>query len=57
MGDATAIGGEMQAEIDELAELAPVGAGASTQGTASGGIAQPGGAEGEPPPLAPKGKK
>ena len=28
MGDATAIGGQVQAEVDELAELAPVGAGA-----------------------------
>jgi hypothetical protein len=57
MGDATAIGGQVQAEIDELAELAPVGAAASTQGTASGGVAQPGGPEGEPAPVQPKGKK
>jgi hypothetical protein len=52
MGDATAIGGQVQAEIDELAELAPIGAGggggAGNQGTANGGIAQPGGPEGEP---------
>jgi hypothetical protein len=58
MGDATAIGGQVQAEIDELAELAPVGA-ASTgnQGTASGGAAQPGGLEGEPSPTPQKGKQ
>ena len=46
MGDATAIGGQVQAEIDELAELAPIGAGgggsAGSQGAANGGIAQPG---------------
>lgn len=58
MGDATAIGGQVQAEIDELAELAPIGAAAGNQGTASGGLAQPGGAEGEPTPTAPQaGKK
>jgi hypothetical protein len=62
MGDATAIGGQVQAEIDELAELAPIGAGggggAGNQGTANGGIAQPGGPEGEPTPSTPqKGKK
>jgi putative cell wall binding repeat protein len=61
MGDATAIGGRVQAEIDELAELAPVssaGGGASpNQGTANGGVAQPGGAEGEQAPAPPKGKK
>ena len=59
MGDATAIGGQVQAEIDELAELAPVGAAATgNQGTASGGVAQPGGAESEPVPTTPqKGKK
>jgi hypothetical protein len=51
MGDATAIGGQVQAEIDELAELAPLGAAAGTQGTAGGGIAQPGGAESEPNPA------
>ena len=48
MGDATAIGGEVQAEVDELAELAPIGAAAP--GTSTGGIAQPGGPEGEPTP-------
>lgn len=64
MGDATAIGGQVQAEIDELAELTPIGAGgggggaAGNQGTANGGVAQPGGPEGEPNPTAPQsGKK
>jgi hypothetical protein len=57
MGDATAIGGQVQAEIDELAELAPIGAGAGSQGTAGGGIAQPGGAESETTPTTPQGGK
>jgi hypothetical protein len=59
MGDATAIGGRVQAEIDELAELAPIGATAGNQGTANGGIAQPGGPEGEPnaTTTTPSGKK
>ena len=63
MGDATAIGGQVQAEIDELAELAPIGAGgggggaAANQGTANGGVAQPGGLEGEPNPTAPQTRK
>jgi hypothetical protein len=57
MGDATAIGGQVQAEVDELAELAPVGEGAGNQGTATGGIAQPGGAESETTPTPPGGKK
>jgi hypothetical protein len=60
MGDATAIGGQAQAEIDELAELAPIGASAGNQGTAKSGIAQPGGPEGEPNPTTtttPSGKK
>jgi hypothetical protein len=56
MGDATAIGGQVQAEVDELAELAPVGD-AAAQGTVKGGVAQPGGLEGEPPPAVQKGKK
>src|SRR5262249_7955152 len=47
MGDATAIGGQVQAEVDELAELAQIGAAAGNQGTAAGGLAQPGGAESE----------
>lgn len=55
MGDATAIGGQVQAEVDELAELAPIGAG--SQGTAGGGIAQPGGPEGEPTTTTPGKKK
>jgi ell wall binding domain 2 (CWB2) len=57
MGDATAIGGQAQAEVDELAELAQVGGAAGTQGTAGGGVAQPGGAESEPNPTPQKGKK
>jgi Cell wall binding domain 2 (CWB2) len=57
MGDATAIGGQVQAEVDELAELAQIGSAAGTQGTASGGVAQPGGVEGEPNPTPQKGKK
>jgi hypothetical protein len=57
MGDATAIGGQVQAEIDELAELAQVGSTAGAQGTASGGAAQPSGPEGEPNPTPQKGKK
>jgi hypothetical protein len=57
MGDATAIGGQVQAEIDELAELAPIG-NASGQGTVNGGgVAQPGGAESETTPSQGKGKK
>jgi ell wall binding domain 2 (CWB2) len=55
MGDATAIGGEVQAEIDELAELSEIGQ-AGAQGTASGGFAQPGGAEDEPVPKPQRGK-
>jgi hypothetical protein len=57
MGDATAIGGEVQAEVDQLAELAQIGSAAGNQGTASGGVAQPGGLEGEPNPTPQKGKK
>jgi hypothetical protein len=56
MGDASAIGGQVQAEADELAELAPIGAGAAGQGTTSGGAAQPGGPEGEPNVTPQKGK-
>jgi hypothetical protein len=56
MGDATAIGGEVQAEVDELAELAPVG-NAGGEGAAAGGAAQPGAPESEPIPTQPKGKK
>jgi len=57
MGDATAIGGQVQAEVDELAELAQIGAAAGNQGTAAGGLAQPGGAESEPNPIPQNGKK
>jgi hypothetical protein len=58
MGDATAIGGQVQAEVDELAELAPIGQAAGNQGAAGGGIAQPGGPEGEPTTTTPQsGKK
>jgi len=57
MGDATAIGGQVQAEVDELAELAQIGSAGGNQGTATGGIAQPGGLEGEPSPTPQKGKK
>jgi hypothetical protein len=56
MGDATAIGGQVQAEVDELAELAPVG-NAGGQDTGVGGVVQPGGAESEPNPAPQKGKK
>jgi hypothetical protein len=55
MGDATAIGGQVQAEIDELAELAPISEGG--QGAISGGVVQPGGVESEPPPTPQKGSK
>jgi ell wall binding domain 2 (CWB2) len=54
MGDATAIGGQVQAEIDELAELAPIGGGG--QGTAGGGV-QPGAPESEPLPTPQKDKR
>jgi hypothetical protein len=56
MGDATAIGGEVQAEVDELAELAPVDT-TSAQGAPAGGVGQGGGAESEPAPVPQKGKK
>jgi len=57
MGDATAIGGEVQAAVDQLAELAPIGETAG-QGNTGGGIAQPGTPESEPTPTSPqKGKK
>ena len=57
MGDATAIGGQVQAEVDELAELAPIGERRPDQGTAAGGIAQPGGLESEPNPTPAEGQK
>jgi hypothetical protein len=55
MGDATAIGGQVQAQVDELAELAPVG---NAGGQGAGGAVQPGTPESEPNPTAPqKGRK
>jgi putative cell wall binding repeat protein len=57
MGDATAIGGQVQAEVDELAELAQLGGPTVNKGTAKGGVAQTGGAESEPNPTPQKGKK
>jgi hypothetical protein len=57
MGDATAIGGQVQAEVDELAELAQIGGAAGTRGTAGGGVAHPGATESEPNPTPQKGKK
>jgi hypothetical protein len=56
MGDASAIGGQVQAEVDELAELAQIGGAGGAQGTISGGAAQPGGPEGEPTTTPNKGK-
>ena len=53
MGDATAIGGQVQAEIDELAELAPVGGVTD----AEPGLRQAGGAEEEIVPKPPKDKR
>ena len=57
MGDATAIGGQVQAEVDELAELAQIGGAAGTRETAGGGVAHPGATESEPNPTPQKGKK
>ena len=57
MGDATAIGGQVQAEVDELAELMQIRGATSNRGTAGGGVAQPGAAESEPNPTPQKGKK
>ena len=56
MGDATAIGGQVQAQIDELAELAPV-ANAGQGTAAAGGVGQPPAVESEPNPAPQKGKK
>jgi hypothetical protein len=53
IGDASAIGAGVQAEIDDIAELAQIGSGSGTrpgQGAGGGGIAQPGGPEVEPTP-------
>jgi hypothetical protein len=58
MGDATAIGGEAQAEIDELAEIAPVSQGAGGVGGVTDsepGLGPP--PESEPAPTPQKGKK
>ena len=44
IGDSSAIGGRVQAEVDELAELAPISAAAAPPG----GIGQPSGPEPEP---------
>jgi hypothetical protein len=55
MGDATAIGGQVQAEVDELAELTEIGGASGPQGAAKGGAAQPGGVESEPNPAPQKG--
>jgi hypothetical protein len=50
MGDATAIGGQVQAEVDDLAELVPIGAAAGSGGVTDSepGLAPSRGAEGEP---------
>ena len=56
MGDATAIGGEEQAEIDDLAELAPI-ANAGQGTSAGGGVGQPPAVESEPSPSPQKGKR
>lgn len=51
IGDSSAIGGSVQAEVDELAELADISAGAAPAGGAGG----PAGPEPEPDPGAPGG--
>jgi hypothetical protein len=56
MGDATAIGGQVQAEVDELAELAAIGNPAG-QGATGSGAGQSGGLESEPSPTPQKSKK
>ncbi len=55
IGDASAIGGAVQAEVDDLAELAEIGAGGGAI-SRSGSSALPGGAEGEPRSQAQGGK-
>jgi hypothetical protein len=59
IGDSSAIGGRVQAEIDEIAELTEVGAGAGgTVGEAQGGgFAPPGAADAEAEPIPKPGKK
>jgi hypothetical protein len=59
MGDATAIGSQMQAEVDELAELTQVGAetgGAGGVTDSEPGLPPSGAAESEPEPQKGKGK-
>ena len=50
IGDSGAVGGRVQAEVDELAELAPITAGGAANGAGGGipGVGQPSGPEGEP---------
>jgi hypothetical protein len=60
MGDATAIGGQVQAEVDELAELVPIGGAAAGAGgftDSEPGLAPSRGAEGEPEQAPQTGKK
>jgi Cell wall binding domain 2 (CWB2) len=60
IGDASAIGARVQAEIDELAELAPIGRGTGTAAPATDdepGFAIPGGPEGEPQAEKKKGRQ
>ena len=61
IGDAEAIGAAVQAEVDELAELAEVGAGAGgpviEQSDGGGEVALPGGPEDEPEPKPAKKQK
>jgi putative cell wall binding repeat protein len=59
MGDATAIGGQVQAEVDDLAELVPIGGAATGAGGVTDsepGLAPSRGAEGEPKQAPPSGK-
>jgi hypothetical protein len=53
MGDASAIGGEVQAEVDELAEVAPIG-GTSGAGGAPGTAPGQGAPDNESEPAAPR---
>jgi hypothetical protein len=56
IGDASAIGASVQAEIDELAEVAEVGPGAGgpvIEEHGGGGVGQPAAPEDEPPPVKP----
>ena len=62
IGDSSAIGGQVQAEIDELAELTEVGTGAGgaigeTDGASGApGFAPPSSADAEPEPIPKPGK-